>query len=207
MGFRWANHGGSALYNVLFTWGADGNRPHMREGNGHVRHSHDRSRHLRTSSTLILAVLAAGLVLAACGGTKSATGKSTTSDPSASSSTTAPKSSSTTKPLVTPTTIPFLVSLVQHGTGPTSLSPFTVKANAKEWDIDWVYDCSKTATKKGSFAVTVVGHGSTSNTTDAGVPQQSGGGTAGIVKNYDTGTFSLNVASTCTWTVRVETIS
>jgi hypothetical protein len=177
------------------------------EGNGYVKNSHDRSRRLRRSSTVILAVLAAGLVLAACGGTKNAGAKSTTTDPPAGSSTTAPASSSTTKPLTTPTTIPFLVSQVQKGTGPATLSPFTVKSNAKEWDIDWVFDCSKTTAKTGTFGVTVVGHGSASNTIDAGVPTKSGEGTAGIVKNYDVGTFNLKVASTCTWTVRVEVIN
>jgi hypothetical protein len=171
-----------------------------------VKHTHDRSRLLRTSSTVVLAVLAAGLVLAACGGAKNAAGKSTTTDPPT-TSTTAPTSSSTTKPLTTPTTIPFLVSQVQHGTGPATLAPFTVKSNAKEWDIDWVFDCSKTTAKTGTFGVTVVGHGSASDTTDAGVPQKSGEGTAGLVKNYDVGTFNLKVASTCTWTVRVEVIN
>jgi hypothetical protein len=172
-----------------------------------VKHNHDRSRLFRTSSAVVLAVLASGLVLAACGGTNNAAGNSTTTTaPAAASTTTAPTSSSTTKPLTTPTTIPFLVSQVEHGTGPATLSPFTVKSNAKEWDLDWVFDCSKTATKTGTFAVTVVGHGSASDTTDAGVPQRSGGGTAGIVKNYDVGTFNLKVASTCTWTVRVEVI-
>src|SRR5580692_2238186 len=177
------------------------------EGNGYVKHSHNRSRLLRTSSTVVLAVLAAGLVLAACGGAKNAAGKSTTTDPPASSTTTAPSSSSTTNPLTTPTTVPFLVSLVQRGTGPATLKPFTVKSNAKEWDLDWVFDCSKTTAKTGTFAVTIVGHGSASDTTDAGVPQKSGEGTAGLVKNYDVGTFNLKVASTCTWTVRVEVIN
>jgi hypothetical protein len=87
------------------------------------------------------------------------------------------------------------------------LTQFTVPSKAKEWDIDWVYDCSATPTKKGTFSITVVGHGSASDTTDAGVPQQSGSGTAGLVKNYDIGTFNLDVATPCKWTVRVEVIT
>jgi hypothetical protein len=82
-----------------------------------------------------------------------------------------------------------------------------VPAKAKEWDLDWEYDCAAQTTKKGNFSVTVVGHGSAANTTDAGVPEQSGAGTAGLVKNYDIGTFNLKVATPCKWTVRVETIT
>jgi hypothetical protein len=87
------------------------------------------------------------------------------------------------------------------------LAPFKVPSNAKEWDLDWVYDCSATPAKKGSFAVKIVGHGSAANTTDEGVPSQSGEGTAGIVKNYDIGTFNLVVTTSCKWTVRVEVIT
>jgi len=94
---------------------------------------------------------------------------------------------------------------VKTGTGPASLAQFTVPANAKHWDLDWVYDCTKTPAKTGTFKVTVVGHGSASNTTDAGVTQQ-GRGTSGLVHNYDAGTFNLDVATACTWTVRVEII-
>jgi len=87
------------------------------------------------------------------------------------------------------------------------LAEFSVPGSAKEWDIDWEYDCTKTATKTGTFAVSVKGYGSASSTTDQGVLPQSGHGFSGIAKNFDTGSFSLNVASTCTWTVRVEVIS
>jgi autotransporter translocation and assembly factor TamB len=150
-------------------------------------------------------VLAAGLVLAACGGAKNA-GKSTTSDPSKSSTTTAPAHSSTTTTPIATTTIPFTVSQVKTGTGPATLSTFTVATKAKEWDLDWVFDCTKIPAKTGSFKVSVVGHGSASDTTDAGVTE-SGGGTAGLVRNYDTGNFNLTVATPCTWTVRVEVIT
>jgi hypothetical protein len=149
-----------------------------------------------------LAVGAAGLLLAACGGTK-AGANSTTTTAASSSSTTIPS-----KPtLTTQTTIPYNIPLVQHGTGPASLSQFTVPAKAKEWDLDWEYDCTATPTKKGTFSVKIVGHGSAANTTDAGVPQQSGSGTAGLVKNYDIGTFNLDVATPCKWTVRIEIIT
>jgi hypothetical protein len=85
------------------------------------------------------------------------------------------------------------------------LGNFTVAANATEWDLDWVFDC-KTTGGTGAFKVSIVGHGSAANTTDAGVTQ-SGVGTDGIDKNYDTGTFNLKVDSPCKWTVRVEVIS
>jgi hypothetical protein len=86
------------------------------------------------------------------------------------------------------------------------LAQFKVPSSAKEWDIDWVYYCSSPPVTAGTFQVTVVGHGSTANTTDAGVTQPSGPGTAGIVKNYDTGTFNLKVTTTCSWRVRVEVL-
>jgi hypothetical protein len=98
-----------------------------------------------------------------------------------------------------------VISQVKQGTGPETLSDFTVAANASEWDIDWEFDC-KTTGGTGGFKVSVVGQGSSANTTDAGVTQ-SGAGTAGIDKNYDTGTFNLKVDSPCKWVVRVEVIS
>ena len=149
----------------------------------------------------MLVVASAGVALTACGGNKTAANTSTTTKPPAhSTTTTAPHAASGTT-----TTLPqYTIPLVQHGAGPTTLSAFKVPASAKEWDLDWVYDCSAQPTKKGSFSVTVVGHGSSAETTDAGVPEQSGGGTAGIVKNYDTGSFSLKVATPCKWDVRVE---
>jgi hypothetical protein len=87
------------------------------------------------------------------------------------------------------------------------LTQFSVPAKAKEWDIDWVYDCAAAPNHEGTFSIAVVGHGSAANTTDAGVPQQQGHGTAGLLKNYDTGSFNLKVATPCRWTVRVEILS
>ena len=180
--------------------------PHRREGNWYVAEERNRKMHRGTSGKAILAVLAAGLVLAACGSAKNAGKSTTTSGPSKSSTTTTPAHSSTTTAPISTTTIPFSVSQVKTGTGPATLSLFTVPAKAKEWDLDWVFDCTKLPAKTGSFKVGVVGHGSASDTTDAGVTE-SGGGTAGLVRNYDTGTFNLTVATPCTWTVRVEVIT
>lgn len=173
-------------------------------------HSHDRKALLRTSGTVILAVLATGLLLGACSTPKNAAANSTTTSAAASGSTTTTAAASTSTTVAAPTTttsIPFSVSQVKKGTGPASLAEFTVPTSAKEWDIDWEYDCTKTAAKTGTFAVSVKGYGSTSGTTDAGVPQQSSHGFAGIAKNFDTGSFSLNVTTPCTWTVRVEVLS
>ena len=204
---RWAHHRTGRSRMLSLTWGVDGIRPHRREGNDSVGHSHDRTMHLRTTGSVMLAFLAAGLILGACGTSKAAAPPlTTTSQAATGSTTTTAPGSSTTRPPVT-TTIPFTVSQVKSGTGPASLAQFKVSAKAKEWDLDWEYDCTKTPAKTGTFAVTVVGHGSSLNTTDAGVPQQSGRGTAGIVKNFDTGTFNLDVATPCEWTVRVEVIS
>jgi hypothetical protein len=149
----------------------------------------------------VLAVATSGFVLAACGNNNNPAANSTTTTAATTgpTTTTIPTSGHPT----TPTTLPFTVAQVHTGTGPATLTDFSVPTKATEWDIDWVFNCSSTLTKTGSFAVTVVGHGSSANTTDAGVTQQ-GGGTGGLVKNYDTGKFNLKVASTCKWTVRVE---
>ena len=144
--------------------------------------------------------------MSACGGGKEATGTSTTTSAASTGSTDHVPTSSSTAVAPTTTSIPFNVPQVHTGTGPATLAQFTVPDSAKEWDLDWVYDCSKVPNRVGSFGVTVVGHGSASSTTDAGVPTQQGHGTAGIVKNYDTGSFNLKVATTCEWTVRVETL-
>ena len=157
----------------------------------------------------MLGIATAGLVLAACGsGKPSAHGStSTTTTSTGSATTTAPTSGSTTRPVTPTTSIPFTISQVHRGTGPATLAQFNVPSKAKEWDIDWVYFCSSSPTTIGTFKITVVGHGSAANTTDAGVNEPSGPGTAGIVKNYDTGSFNLKVTTTCQWTVRVEVIN
>jgi hypothetical protein len=178
----------------------------MRKGAGYVRHHHNRMR-LRRSGKLLLAIAAAGFFLAACGGGKPSAGVTTTSGASGHSTTTAPKDGSTTVPSSPTTTVPYAVAQLHTGSGSATLAEFKVPSSAKEWDIDWVYYCSSSPTTVGTFQITVVGHGSTANTTDAGVTQPSGPGTAGIVKNYDTGTFNLKVTTTCTWRVRVEVLS
>ena len=162
---------------------------------------------LRRSGMLALAVATAGFTLAACGSGKPSAGNvTTTSVPSAHSTTTTPTSASTT-PAASATTVPYSVAQVHAGSGPATLAEFKVPSSAKEWDIDWVYYCNQSLTTVGTFQVTVVGHGSTANTTDAGVNNPSGPGTAGIVKNYDTGRFNLKVTTTCQWRVRVEILT
>ncbi len=154
---------------------------------------------------MVLAVAASGFVLAACsnGNNSAANSTTTTAATTGPTRTTAPTGG---HPTTTPTTLPFSVAQVHTGTGPATLTDFSVPSKATEWDIDWVFNCSSTPTKTGTFDVTVVGHGSSANTTDAGVTQQ-GPGTGGLVKNYDTGKFNLKVATTCKWTVRVEVFS
>ena len=156
------------------------------------------------AGSLVLVLMASGLALSACSSGNSPIAASTTTTTASKSTTTAPTSSSPVAP--TTTSIPFNIPQVHSGTGPATLAQFTVPNSAKEWDIDWVFDCTKTPTHTGSFSVAVVGHGSAANTTDAGVPTKQGHGTAGLVKNYDTGTFNLTVATPCQWTVRVEVL-
>ena len=170
-----------------------------------MRDSHDRMG-LRRSGKLFLAIATAGFLLAACGGGKPSA-VTTTSGASGHSTTTAPKDGSTTVPSSPATTVPYAVAQIHAGSGSATLAQFKVPSRAKEWDIDWVYYCSSSPTTVGTFQITVVGHGSAANTTDAGVSQPSGPGTAGIVKNYDTGTFNLKVTTTCSWRVRVEVLS
>jgi len=167
-----------------------------------VGHSHIRRVLVRRSSFAALTIAASGFILAACGNGNPANSTTTTAA-SAGPTTTAPTGG---HPTTTPTTLPFAIAQVHTGTGPATLTQFSVPAKATEWDIDWVFNCLSTPTKTGTFDVTVVGHGAAANTTDAGVTQQ-GQGTAGLVKNYDTGRFNLKVATTCKWTVRVEVLT
>jgi len=169
-----------------------------------VGNRHDRTRLRRRSGAVVLAVAASGLVLSACGnGNPTAATSTTTAATTGSTTTTSPSGG---HPTTTPTTLPFSIAQVHTGTGPATLSEFSVPSKATEWDIDWVFSCSSASTKTGTFDVTVVGHGASADTTDAGVTQQ-GPGTAGLVKNYDTGKFNLKVATTCKWTVRVEVLT
>ena len=175
---------------------------------------------IRLKASLIPALVISGLVLAACSGARpnaavhhhSTDSTSTTGVPGSSttapreSSTTAPQATTTTVAPTTTTTVPFAVSQVQSGTGPASLAKFSVPGKDKEWDIDWVFSCNQTPTKTGSFKISVVGYGAASHTADAGVTE-TGAGTAGISQNHDKGTFSLNIATACKWTVRVETFT
>jgi hypothetical protein len=192
--------------------GLDGVRPWTRKGAGYVRHDQNRTRRLRRSGTVLLVIVAAGLMLAACGSDKGSGAKSTTSTVAStgSSTTKAPTDSTTTAPAppaTTPATVPFSVSEVHTGTGPATLGNFNVSSQAKEWDIDWVYYGCPAPAKTGTFGITVVGHGSAANTTDGGVTEPAGPGTAGIDRNYDTGTFNLKVTTACKWTVRVEVLT
>ncbi len=195
------------------TWGPDGIRPWTRKGAGYVGNRHDRTRRLRRSGTVVLVIMTAGLVLAACGGAKGSGDKSTSTTVAStgSSTTKAPTSGSTTTtappPATTPATVPFAVSEVHTGTGPATLAQFSVSSQAKEWDIDWVYYGCPAPSKTGTFVIKVVGHGSASDTTDGGVSEPVGPGTAGIDRNYDTGTFNLDVTTACKWTVRVEVLT
>lgn len=172
--------------------------------------SHDRIRRVRRFGTVIVTIAAAGLVLAACSSNKAPGTKSTTSTTvSAAPTTTKAPAATTTQPppATTPATVPFSISEVHTGTGPATLADFTVPSSAKEWDIDWVYYGCPVPSKTGTLVISVVGHGSASKTTDAGVSEPIGPGTSGIDRNYDTGTFNLKVATTCKWTARVEVLS
>jgi hypothetical protein len=171
-----------------------------------VGDSHERMRLLHRAGTLVLAGATAGLMLGACGTAKGTASHATTTT-TGSKSTTTTTTEPTRPTLPTETTIPFAVAQVQKGTGPATMADFKVPGNVKEWDLDWTYNCTATPTHTGSFAVKIVGHGSAANTTDAGVPAQTSPGTAGIVRNYDVGTFNLVVTTPCSWIVRIENIT
>jgi hypothetical protein len=174
-----------------------------------VGDNHDRIPRLRRFGTVIVTLAAAGLVLAACSSDKGPGPKSTTSTTVSGAPTTtkAPDTTQPPPPATTSGTVPFSISEVHTGTGPATLADFTVPSSAKEWDIDWVYYACPAPSKAGTLVISVVGHGSASKTTDAGISEPTGPGTAGIARNYDTGTFNLKVATVCKWTVRVEVLS
>jgi hypothetical protein len=62
----------------------------------------------------------------------------------------------------------------------------------------WTYNCSAFGSS-GNFITSITGYGGAEGTTDAGANQL---GTSGSGTNhyYDTGTFSIDVNSECSWT-------
>jgi hypothetical protein len=70
------------------------------------------------------------------------------------------------------------------------------------WTMSWSYsDCSGFGTDEGQFAVNV-NQPDDSFTSDVG-PEEDGDGSSGVDYFYDTGTFSLDIESDCTWSISV----
>jgi len=107
----------------------------------------------------------------------------------------------------TTTTLPPVRSLVlwsSSGQGSMSGPKFTVPAQATSWTENWSYDCSSFGTS-GNFITSIAGYGASRGTTDSGANQLGTSG-SGVNHYYDTGTFSIQVNSECSWTESIVAV-
>jgi hypothetical protein len=92
----------------------------------------------------------------------------------------------------------------QSGSGIESGAQFTVPARDRGWNEVWTYDCSAFG-GIGVFITTISGYGGAADTTDSGTNQLGASG-SGTNHYYDTGTFSIDVSSECSWTEEAVSI-
>jgi outer membrane murein-binding lipoprotein Lpp len=107
--------------------------------------------------------------------------------------------STTTDPVSPPTV------LNEQGSGTTTTDQFKVPNSASGWTLKWTYDCASLGTS-GNFIADVQGHGSSQTTKDRG-PNELGDGGKGTEHYFDAGTFTLEIASECSWTVVASAVS
>jgi hypothetical protein len=112
---------------------------------------------------------------------------------------TAAESGSTT---TTPVTAPSVLD--EQGSGTTTTEQFSVPRAAKGWTLKWTYDCSSLGSS-GNFVIDVNGHGRSLETKDVG-PDELGVGGTDTEHYFDDGSFSLEIASECPWTVQVTAV-
>lgn len=138
---------------------------------------------------------------------KGSSSTATTTPPSSSATTTttspARRTTPTTRPVPTttvappPTTAPRIRTLLSiSGNGETNSPTFTA---AGPWSLEWSFDCGNSGPQ--GFAIYLQGPGSNSGADTA--PQEVRAADSGTTPEPDGGTFSLQVASVCSWTVRV----
>jgi hypothetical protein len=112
----------------------------------------------------------------------------------------------TTVPPTTTTTLSNVTTVLSTGgSGDESLPQFTIPASARVWIIGWAYNCTNYG-YEGNFITNITGYGSAAGTFTLGQNQLGMGG-SGADDYYNTGTFSIQVISECTWGVVVEYIS
>jgi|ERR1039458_3577292 hypothetical protein len=88
------------------------------------------------------------------------------------------------------------------GTGDESGPKFQIPAGTAQWEEVWSYDCSSYGST-GNFITFIHGYGSAEFTLDSGVNELGSGG-SGVNHYFDTGTFSIQILSECSWTERAE---
>jgi len=134
------------------------------------------------------------VVLIAVIAATSGSNKSSSTKSSNTQSTGAPTTSAVQTP-VAPRTLWAL-----SGSGEESGPKFVVPSDANAWDVQWSYNCANFGTS-GNFITNINGYGSADFTTDEGANQLGNSG-SGVDHYYDTGTFSIDVNSECSWTVK-----
>jgi hypothetical protein len=92
----------------------------------------------------------------------------------------------------------------QTGSGIESGQQFTVPPNVTGWNEGWSYNCASFG-QAGNFATNITGYGGAADTTDSGTNQLGMSG-SGTNHYYDTGTFSIDVDSECSWTEEAVTV-
>jgi hypothetical protein len=93
------------------------------------------------------------------------------------------------------------------GSGPALGARFTVPASASHWAEDWAYHCSSASggTASGghtTFVTPIIGYGQAALNTDVGAYQDHSRG-SGESDYTGTGTFSIDVDSSCAWSITV----
>jgi hypothetical protein len=86
--------------------------------------------------------------------------------------------------------------LTQSGSGTASTPRFTVPSAAGGWRLAWSYNCTAFGSS-GNFQIYITG----GSGADIGV-NQLGMKVSGVEHYYDTGTFSLEVNSECSWAIQ-----
>jgi hypothetical protein len=127
-------------------------------------------------------------------------GATTSSTPAVSSPAEPANAGSTTTIAISPPTV-----LEEQGSGNTTTQQFTVPSSSTGWTLKWMYNCTLLGAS-GNFIVDVVGHGTSKQTRDRG-PNELGEGGQGTQHYFDTGTFTLEIASECEWSVLATAVS
>jgi hypothetical protein len=140
--------------------------------------------------------------------TTAASSTASTSSTPTSTTTTSPGNNGSSSPANTESTTTIATTeptvLDEQGSGSTTTQKFKVPRSATGWTLAWTYECASLAAS-GNFIVHVKGSGSTAETKDIG-PNEVGDAGQATEHYFDTGTFTLEIASECTWSVVAKAV-